>query len=66
MNQHEKLNYVEFPSPDLGATKAFFEKAFDWSFEDYGPEYTAFSGQGLDGGFLKPTCIPPLRMVRRW
>lgn len=53
MNEHEKLNYVEFPSSNLQSTKAFFEKAFGWSFVDYGPEYTAFSGQGLDGGFFK-------------
>lgn len=53
MNEHEKLNYVEFPSADLQSTKAFFEKAFGWSFIDYGSEYTAFSGQGLDGGFFK-------------
>lgn len=53
MNEHEKLNYVEFPSSDLQSTKAFFKKAFNWSFVDYGPEYTAFSGQGLDGGFFR-------------
>ncbi len=53
MNEHEKLNYVELPSRDLASTKAFFEKAFGWSFVDYGPEYTAFSNQGLDGGFFK-------------
>lgn len=53
MNEHEKLNYVEFASSDLQSTKAFFKKAFGWSFVDYGPEYTAFSGQGLDGGFFK-------------
>ena len=53
MNDHEKLNYVEFASANLQATKSFFEQAFNWSFVDYGPEYTAFSGQGLDGGFFK-------------
>jgi predicted enzyme related to lactoylglutathione lyase len=53
MNEHEKLNYVEFPSSDLQSTKVFFEKAFGWSFVDYGPEYTAFTRQGLDGGFFK-------------
>ena len=53
MNEHEKLNYVEFASSDLLTTKFFFEKAFHWSFIDYSPEYTAFSGQGLDGGFFK-------------
>ena len=53
MNVHGKLNYVEFPSRDIEATKTFFESAFGWSFVDYGPEYTAFSDQGLDGGFYK-------------
>jgi uncharacterized protein len=53
MNQHEKMNYVELPAKDLAATKAFFESAFGWSFVDYGPEYTAFENQGLDGGFFQ-------------
>ncbi len=53
MNTHEKLNYVEFPSRDLEATKDFFRKAFGWIFTDYGPEYCAFSNEGLDGGFFK-------------
>ena len=53
MHEHEKLNYVELASADLQATKYFFERTFNWTFVDYGPEYTAFSGQGLDGGFFK-------------
>lgn len=50
---HEKMNYVEYPSRNLAATKAFFQAAFGWSFADYGPEYAAFSDQGLDGGFFQ-------------
>jgi predicted enzyme related to lactoylglutathione lyase len=53
MNEHEKINYVEFPSKDLQATKAFFTTVFGWSFIDYGPEYAAFSNQGIDGGFYQ-------------
>lgn len=53
MPTHEKFDYVEFPAQNLVATKAFFEAAFAWTFEDYGPEYTAFSNQGLDGGFFQ-------------
>ncbi len=53
MNNHEKINYVEFPANDLEATKLFFTAAFGWSFVDYGPEYIAFSDQGIDGGFFK-------------
>jgi len=53
MNLHEKINYVELPAKDLAGTKAFFESVFGWSFTDYGPEYTAFENQGLDGGFFQ-------------
>ncbi len=53
MSDHEKINYLEFPAKDLEATKAFFQSVFGWSFVDYGPEYTAFSNAGLDGGFYK-------------
>ena len=53
MNEHKKLNYVEFAASDLAATKTFFASTFGWHFVDYGDEYTAFSDQGLDGGFYK-------------
>jgi uncharacterized protein len=53
MPEHEKINYVEYPSRDLAGTKRFFAQAFGWSFEDYGPDYIAFSDQGLDGGFFR-------------
>ncbi|MEO0394387.1 MAG: VOC family protein [Cyanobacteria bacterium P01_A01_bin.137] len=53
MNEHGKISYVELPAKDILATKAFFTQVFDWSFEDFGAEYTAFSDQGVDGGFFK-------------
>ena len=53
MPAHEKLNYVEFPATDLDASKAFFQSVFGWRFDDYGPDYCAFSGEGLDGGFYR-------------
>lgn len=51
--KHERINYVELPAKNLGATKAFFQKVFGWQFTDYGTAYTAFANQGLDGGFFK-------------
>ncbi|MEW4983914.1 MAG: VOC family protein [Cycloclasticus sp.] len=53
MNKHEKISYVEFPAKNLQATKEFFTQVFGWSFQDFGAEYTAFSNQGIDGGFFK-------------
>jgi predicted enzyme related to lactoylglutathione lyase len=51
MSKHEKIDYLEFPSRDFASSKAFFSAAFGWTFSDYGPEYTAFSNAGIDGGF---------------
>ena len=53
MDNHEKINYVEFPASDLPTTKRFFESAFNWTFQDFGPDYTSFTNEGLDGGFFK-------------
>lgn len=53
MSAHEKISYVEFPAKNLQLTKDFFSQVFGWSFKDFGPDYTAFSNAGLDGGFFK-------------
>ncbi len=53
MSKHHQINYIEFPANDLRATKIFFNDVFGWSFQDYGPDYASFTGQGLDGGFYQ-------------
>src|SRR5690606_34311495 len=60
MKETGKINYVEIPSRNLEATKAFFTSAFGWSFVDYGPEYVAIENAGIDGGFYKSdkVCSP--------
>lgn len=45
------INYIEFKSTDLNATKAFYSKVFGWVFTNYGDGYTAFSDSGVEGGF---------------
>lgn len=57
MNTPNHLNYIEIPSRDLAATKAFFTQAFGWSFQDYGPEYAAIVAQEIDGGFFKSDAV---------
>jgi hypothetical protein len=49
--KHEQIQYVEFLSRDLEKVKQFYADAFGWKFTDYGPEYTAFTGDYIDGGF---------------
>lgn len=48
-----QINYVELPARDLAATQRFFSTVFNWVFTDHGPDYTAFSEAGLDGGFFR-------------
>jgi uncharacterized protein len=47
----KKLAYVELPATSTAEMKAFYGALFDWSFQDWGSDYTAFSESGLDGGF---------------
>lgn len=57
MKQTGKINYIEMPCSDMAATKHFFSSAFGWSFIDYGPEYMAIEGAGIDGGFYQSDLI---------
>lgn len=50
---NEKINYVEFPAKNIVKAKKFFTTVFGWEFADYGPEYSAFSNAGLNGGFYR-------------
>ena len=36
-----RFNYVELPVRDIAGHKAFYGKAFGWSFTDFGPDYAA-------------------------
>ncbi|QTD54626.1 VOC family protein [Parasphingorhabdus cellanae] len=55
-------NYLEMKATDLGASKAFYGKAFGFAFTDYGPEYAAVEGGpvqiGLATGQEPPAPIP--------
>ena len=53
MQQDLKIDYIEFPAADFDAVQAFYERAFNWKFVDYGPEYRSFSDGKLDGGFRR-------------
>jgi predicted enzyme related to lactoylglutathione lyase len=48
-----QINYVEFAAKDLEATKRFFQGVFGWKFEDYGPDYVAFSESGIECGIYR-------------
>ncbi|MBC9798548.1 VOC family protein [Sinomicrobium weinanense] len=55
--KHEQVQYIEFLSGDIVHAKNFYTKSFGWKFTDYGPEYTAFEGDYVDGGFTSGTPV---------
>lgn len=61
-----QIDYIEFDSADPAASRAFFAAAFDWSFTDYGPDYTGIERAGLDGGIGRAEGIPnpPLLILK--
>lgn len=46
-----RIDYIEFPVPDVGSAKRFYGRAFGWKFTDYGPDYVSFEDGRLSGGF---------------
>ncbi len=59
MNTHHTVDYWEIPTTDLAAAKAFYAAAFGWTFEDWGPDYVAVHGAGLEGGLARVDAPPP-------
>ena len=50
---HHAIDYIELSVTDLAAAKAFYDAAFGWQFNDYGPDYAGIrapDGEGEVGG----------------
>ncbi|MBL8583071.1 MAG: VOC family protein [Rhizobiaceae bacterium] len=64
MKKTGKLDYLEMSATGgtLDSVKAFYSRAFGWSFTDYGPSYAAFD-EGLEGGFQSETAVKPLPVL---
>ena len=46
-----RIDYIEMNVSDIERSKAFYGKAFGWTFKDYGPNYCEFADGRLTGGF---------------
>jgi predicted enzyme related to lactoylglutathione lyase len=58
-----RIDYIEMNVADIERSKAFYGKAFGWTFKDYGPDYCEFGDGRLTGGFTtasRPTPGGPL------
>jgi uncharacterized protein len=47
----QRIDYIEFSVGDISRSRDFYDKAFGWSFKDYGPSYCEFNDGRLTGGF---------------
>ena len=55
--KHEQIQYIEFLTEDIPRIREFYTKSFGWIFNDYGPNYCAFEGDYVDGGFTTGTPV---------
>jgi predicted enzyme related to lactoylglutathione lyase len=46
-----RIDYIEMNVADIERSKAFYGKAFGWTFTDYGSSYCEFGDGRLKGGF---------------
>ena len=63
-----RIDYVELPSATAHElTRAFYSKAFGWTFSDYGPDYSATTTSDVDVGLngeREEALSAPLPVVR--
>ena len=63
-----RIDYVELPSATAHElTRAFYSKAFGWTFADYGPDYSATTTGDVDVGLngqIEDALSAPLPVVR--
>lgn len=53
-HRHHEIDYIEFEVTDMARSKRFYEAAFDWQFNDYGPGYAGIQKQqGGEAGGLR-------------
>lgn len=50
---HHAIDYIEFSVSDMAQSKRFYEAAFGWRFNDYGPDYAGIQKQGGEAGGLR-------------
>jgi len=50
---HHGIDYIEISVTDMAESKRFYEAAFGWNFNDYGPGYAGIQKHGGEAGGLR-------------
>ena len=61
--QKNHITYLELPAADVAGLKQFYGGLFGWSFQDFGDDYAAFDGAGLEGGFNGDSASKPAKVL---
>lgn len=54
-----RLDYVELPATDIAATRAFYERAFDWTMMQFAPTYAATTTSDTNVGLQADAAERP-------
>lgn len=60
VSQHHAINYIEISVVDIDEAKRFFNDAFGWEFNDYGPDYAGIrhrNSEGECGGICRSDTV---------
>lgn len=59
--EQNKINYIEFTTTDIEATKRFYSTVFGWKFKDWGTDYidTTAASAGVALGFSHGSACNP-------
>ncbi|HUU34941.1 MAG TPA: VOC family protein [Vicinamibacterales bacterium] len=57
---HHAIDYIELTVTDMEKARRFYQAAFDWQFNDYGPDYTGIrKADGEAGGLRLDETVTP-------
>ncbi len=66
--QRPRLDYVELPAPNLDSCADFYQQAFGWTLERFGPTYAATTtgdtdvGLQADASEMPPAPLPVIQV----
>ena len=52
---HHAIDYIEFSVTSMSEAKRFYGSAFEWQFNDYGPDYAGIQKDGGEAGGMRLT-----------
>ncbi|MDJ0655074.1 MAG: VOC family protein [Xanthomonadales bacterium] len=52
--RNNQIDYIEFQTPNMASSRAFYSQVFGWPFTEWGEDYVSFEDGRLAGGLCSP------------